>query len=119
MKWPPAARPFSGNTSAVIFDAILNRTPTPPARLNPRLPAELSAIILKAMEKNPEAGTRPLPACASALRDKTHDSDSGRKLPLGARAQKSLAVLYFENLSGAKEDEVFRDGMTEDIITDA
>jgi adenylate cyclase len=32
--------------------------------------------------------------------------------------QKSVAVLYFENLSGAKEDEYFRDGMTEDVITE-
>ena len=31
---------------------------------------------------------------------------------------KSVAVLYFENLSGAKEDEYFRDGITEDIITE-
>ena len=34
------------------------------------------------------------------------------------RSQKSIAVLYFENLSGDKEDEYFRDGMTEDIITE-
>ena len=37
--------------------------------------------------------------------------------PAGAR-EKSVAVLYFENLSGAKEDEYFRDGMTEDVITE-
>src|SRR5438046_4037389 len=33
-------------------------------------------------------------------------------------SQKSVAVLYFENLSGVKEDEYFRDGITEDIITE-
>ena len=33
-------------------------------------------------------------------------------------AEKSVAVLYFENLSGAKEDEYFRDGITEDVITE-
>ena len=43
--------------------------------------------------------------------------DSGRVAPAGAR-EKSVAVLYFENLSGAKEDEYFRDGMTEDVITE-
>ena len=36
----------------------------------------------------------------------------------GAEAEKSVAVLYFEDLSGAKEDQYFRDGMTEDIITE-
>ena len=35
-----------------------------------------------------------------------------------ARAEKSVAVLYFENLSGVKEDEYLRDGITEDIITE-
>jgi non-specific serine/threonine protein kinase len=106
---------FSGNTSAVIFDAILNRTPTPPARLNPRLPSELSAIIIKAMEKNPENRYQTAAGMRTDFTRLKHDSDSGR---LAARAQKSLAVLYFENLSGAKEDEYFRDGMTEDIITE-
>jgi TolB-like protein/Flp pilus assembly protein TadD len=45
------------------------------------------------------------------------DSDSGRT-PVEKGAAKSLAVLYFENPGGAKEDEYFRDGITEDIITE-
>src|SRR5207245_8981130 len=42
---------FSGNTSAVIFDALLNRAATPPARLNPNLPPELERIIHKALDR--------------------------------------------------------------------
>ena len=38
--------------------------------------------------------------------------------PIKNRPPKSIAVLYFENLSGVKEDEYFRDGITEDIITE-
>jgi serine/threonine protein kinase len=46
--------PFRGETSAVITEAILNRTPTPPARLNPKLPAKLEETISNALEKDAE-----------------------------------------------------------------
>jgi serine/threonine protein kinase/tetratricopeptide (TPR) repeat protein len=43
---------FPGNTAAVIHDAILNRTPIPLFRVNPKLPSELGTIINKAVEKD-------------------------------------------------------------------
>ncbi len=45
-------RAFSGSTTAVIFEAILNKTPTPPVQINTNLPAELDGIINKALEKD-------------------------------------------------------------------
>ncbi len=117
---------FAGNTSAVIFDAILNRTPPDPVRLNPNLPPGLDVILNKMLEKSPrdryETAARLKAELQRLKRDsdsgRTAASDSGRTAAASAQAECSVAVLYFENLSGAKEDEYFRDGMTEDVITE-
>src|SRR5271170_7060398 len=121
------ALPFAGDTSAVIFDAILNREPQPATDLNPALPPDFVRILDKALEKDrnlrcqtaTELKTdlnrlkRDLESSKRRTKEKT-DSDSGVSRPSG----KSVAVLYFENLSGAKEDEYLRDGITEDVITE-
>jgi serine/threonine protein kinase/Flp pilus assembly protein TadD len=110
---------FPGETSAVIFDAILNRTPIPARRLNSRVPAELERIINTLLEKEPQARYQTAAKLRSDMQQLQRDSDSSRVSAVSeAPAAKSVAVLYFENLSGAKEDEYFRDGMTEDIITE-
>jgi serine/threonine protein kinase/Flp pilus assembly protein TadD len=109
---------FSGNTSAVIFDAILNRTPATPTRLNPKLPAELGIVINKALEKDRRARYQSASSLRADLDRLKRDSDSGRTAAAPSLSEKSIAVLYFENLSRDKEDEYFRDGMTEDIITE-
>jgi non-specific serine/threonine protein kinase len=120
------ALPFPGDTSAVIFDAILNREPLPVETANASVPRDFGRILEKMLEKD-----RNL-RCQSATEVKTdlirlkRDLDSGRKRAAeatdskaGAKTgPKSVAVLYFENLSGVKEDEYLRDGITEDIITE-
>jgi TolB-like protein/Flp pilus assembly protein TadD len=119
--------PFQGETSAVIFEAILNRDPRPAGELNPSLPADFIRILDKTLEKDRnlrcQTATdlktdlsrlkRDLESSKRRSREKT-DSDSGAPKQMG----KSVAVLYFENLSRSKEDEYLRDGITEDIITE-
>jgi serine/threonine protein kinase/Flp pilus assembly protein TadD len=118
---------FDGSTSAVIFEAILNREPEPPIKLNPSLPLELQRIISKALEKDRTMRYQVASEMLSDLKRLKRDLDSGRtsgrsaaatKPPAEPREEKSVAVLYFENLSEAKEDQYFRDGITEDIITE-
>ena len=110
---------FGGNTTAVIFDSILNRQPMPIARLSPAVPADLDRLIGRLMEKDRDKRIPSAAKLHSELQRLKRESDSGRSKPAAAAsAEKSLAVLYFENLSAQKEDEYFRDGMTEDIITE-
>jgi len=110
-------QPFSGNTSAMVFEAILNRAPSSPARLNAKLPPELAQIIETAMEKNRKARYQTAAKVRDDMKRLRQESDSGR-VTAEKGAEKSLAVLYFENPGGEKEDEYFRDGITEDIITE-
>jgi len=108
---------FSGSTSAVVFDAILNRAPAPLRRLNARVPAEFEQIVTRALEKDPRARFQTAASLRAELERLKRDSGSGRAAAAPA-AEKSLAVLYFENPGGAKDDEYFRDGITEDVITE-
>ncbi len=71
-------RPFPGHTSAVIFDAVLNRAPTPPARVNPELPEELSRIVEKALEKDRELRYQSASEIRTDLKRLKRDTESGR-----------------------------------------
>ena len=118
------AQPFRGQTSAEIFEAILTRTPTPAVRLNPEIPSELEHAIGKTLQKDRDVRYQhasDLRADLLRLQREMSSSASVAGLPaseITKRQEMSLAVLYLENLSGAKEEEYFRDGITEDVITE-
>lgn len=117
--------PFQGDTSAIIFDNILNHDPAPAHQVNPALPAELTRLLGKALEKDRTLRYQSATDLKTDLLRLKRDVDSGSRhvsgsseSRKGAATQKSIAVLYFENLSGVKEDEYLRDGITEDIVTE-
>jgi serine/threonine protein kinase len=70
--------PFQGESSGVIFNAILERTPTPAVRLNPALPQELERIIDKSLEKDRELRYQHAADVRADLERLKRDSDSGR-----------------------------------------
>src|SRR6185437_440595 len=122
--------PFSGSTAALIFDGILHTAPAPVTKLNPQLPLALENIFAKALEKDSDLRYQTAAELRTDLKRLRRDLGSSRHPTeektesshahpsSAAPTTKSVAVLYFENLSGNKEDEYLRDGITEDVISE-
>ncbi|HVP52412.1 MAG TPA: serine/threonine-protein kinase, partial [Terriglobales bacterium] len=86
------ALPFRGDTSGVIFEAILNRVPVPPVRLNPAIPADLERIINKALEKDRNLRYQHASEMRADLERLKRDSSSGRVAALTSDSAAGVAV---------------------------
>jgi serine/threonine protein kinase/Flp pilus assembly protein TadD len=101
--------PFRGETAVDILHAIL-RAPYPPLRsLLPNTSPEWERLIDQCLAKSPSQRCSSMQEILAQL---------DRMSMPAERPERSIAVLYFANLSGDKQDEYFRDGMTEDITTE-
>ncbi|HEX9764433.1 MAG TPA: serine/threonine-protein kinase, partial [Candidatus Acidoferrales bacterium] len=101
--------PFRGETSIDTLHAILHEPPPPLRRALPDVTSAWEQLVERCLAKPPSQRAQSMTEVLQLLE---------RAASAPAEAEKSLAVLYFENLSGGKEDEYFRDGITEDVITD-
>lgn len=70
--------PFEGDTTAVIFDGILNRDPVPPSQLNPEVPTRVEEIILGALEKDREMRYQSAAEIRAELKRVKRNASSGR-----------------------------------------
>jgi len=77
--------PFRGETSGVITDAILNRTPAAPVRINPEIPAKLEDVINKALEKDRDLRYQNASDMRADLKRVKRDGDTGRSASFPAQ----------------------------------
>jgi tetratricopeptide (TPR) repeat protein/TolB-like protein/predicted Ser/Thr protein kinase len=95
--------PFRGESTATIFDAILNRVPVPPVRLNPDLPADLERIINKTLEKDRNLRYQHASEIRADLQRLRRDTESGRTVVTGA-IEKELEVEQVPSRSSSAKE---------------
>jgi len=85
--------PFRGDTSALIFKAILDTAPVPAVRLNPEIPRKLEDIINKALEKDRELRYQHASELRSDLKRLQRDTESGRSSAISGVIDSEQAVI--------------------------
>ena len=95
------ALPFRGDTSGMIFEAVLNRAPVPPIRLNPDVPSELERIINRALEKDRDLRYQHASDMRAELQRLKRDTDSSRHIPAVSTEGTSAAQTIVQSRSAS------------------
>ena len=93
---------FSGETSAIVFNAILSRAPTSPVRLNPEVPPKLEEIINKALEKDREVRYQVASEIRADLKRLKRDTDSGRAVVTSQKPAPAVAAAAISKVKTPK-----------------
>jgi non-specific serine/threonine protein kinase len=101
--------PFPGTNAIDMMHAIVNKPPVPLREIAPDVSHEWERNIERCLAKDPDDRFQSIRDLRAAFRQADEPQP---------KEDKSVAVLFFENLSRAEDDEYFRDGITEDIITE-
>jgi TolB-like protein/Tfp pilus assembly protein PilF len=111
--------PFRGKTLSETINAILNKAPQAPSSIKPYIPSAMDQVLNKALEKNRGLRFQTASDLRVDLERLRNDGISGRNLSWGridAFTVPSIAVLPFADMSPAKDNEWFGDGLSEEII---
>jgi eukaryotic-like serine/threonine-protein kinase len=115
--------PFNGSTTALMFDAILNREPVPLAHFNGNVPAAFGSIVNKLLEKDCRLRYQSASDVVADLHRLQRDSSSAKNVPVGSASGRkagklidSLAVLPFANATGDPELDHLCDAIAEGAI---
>ncbi len=115
--------PFSGATTALMFDAILNREPVPISHLNADISRAFGSIVHRLLEKDPKLRYQSASDVVADLRRVSRDSSSAKSLPANAPGARkagknidSLAVLPFSNATGDPEFDHLGETIAEGAI---
>jgi serine/threonine protein kinase/Tfp pilus assembly protein PilF len=111
--------PFKGERPADLIYAILNDTPQLPSAMNSKIPVELDRIVTSALAKPSQDRYQNISEIIVDLQaPEISEQVSGQFEDLPSQTQPSIAVLAFEDMSPAKDQEYFCDGIAEEIIND-
>ena len=110
--------PFRGESSALIFDWILNRDPVAPVRLNPDIPLKLEQVVDKALEKLPELRYQSAADIRIDLQRIKRDLESGSVSAIHPSPEEtSVAVLPFTFLNPVEQSESLSLGFADSLIS--